>query len=129
MEFVINNALKVHPMALVHFDSLKDEAAKAKIADLTKGYDDKTAFFVEGLARGLSQIAAVVYPKPVIVRMSDFKTNEYAALLGGSAFEPDEENPMIGFPGGGVALLLAPLCRRLCAGMPGDPAVADRNGL
>lgn len=99
MEFVINNALKVHPMALVHFDSLKDEAAKAKIADLTKGYDDKTAFFVEGLARGLSQIAAVVYPKPVIVRMSDFKTNEYAALLGGSAFEPDEENPMIGFRG------------------------------
>jgi len=99
MEFVVNNALKVHPMALVHFDTLKDEAAKAQIAEMTKGYPDKTEYFVEGLARGLSQIAAVVYPKPVIVRMSDFKTNEYAELLGGREFEPKEENPMIGFRG------------------------------
>ncbi|MBI1418951.1 MAG: phosphoenolpyruvate synthase [Limimaricola sp.] len=99
MEFVINNALKVHPMALVHFDTLKDEAAKAEIAELTKGFADKTEFFIDGLARGLSQIAAVVYPKPVIVRMSDFKTNEYAELLGGREFEPKEENPMIGFRG------------------------------
>ena len=99
MEFVVNNALKVHPMALVHFDQLKDEAAKAEIAELTKGYADKTDYFVDGLARGLSQIAAVAYPRPVIVRMSDFKTNEYAELLGGREFEPHEENPMIGFRG------------------------------
>lgn len=99
MEFVINNAIKVHPMALVHFDRLTDQAAKAEIARMTKGYTDKTEFFVDGLARGLSQIAAVVYPKPVIVRMSDFKTNEYAELLGGREFEPHEENPMIGLRG------------------------------
>ncbi len=99
MEFVINNAIKVHPMALVHFDRLTDQAAKAEIAAMTKGYTDKTEFFVDGLARGLSQIAAVVYPKPVIVRMSDFKTNEYAELLGGREFEPHEENPMIGLRG------------------------------
>lgn len=99
MEFVINNAIKVHPMALVHFDRLTDQAAKAEIARMTKAYSDKTEFFVDGLARGLSQIAAVVYPKPVIVRMSDFKTNEYAELLGGREFEPHEENPMIGLRG------------------------------
>ena len=99
MEFVVNNAIKVHPMALVHFDSLKDQAAKAEIAELTKAFPDKTDFFVDGLARGLSQIAAVAYPRPVIVRMSDFKTNEYAELLGGREFEPHEENPMIGFRG------------------------------
>ncbi|MCE2736957.1 MAG: phosphoenolpyruvate synthase [Rhodobacter sp.] len=99
MEFVINNAIKVHPMALVHFDRLTDQAAKAEIARMTRAYSDKTEFFVDGLARGLSQIAAVVYPKPVIVRMSDFKTNEYAELLGGREFEPHEENPMIGLRG------------------------------
>ena len=99
MEFVVNSAVKVHPMALVHFDTLKDEDAKAKIAQLTRRYADKGDYFVETLARGLSRIAAVVHPKPVIVRMSDFKTNEYAELLGGRAFEPDEENPMIGFRG------------------------------
>jgi pyruvate,water dikinase len=99
MEFVINNALKVHPMALVHFDRLKDEAAKAQIAELTKAFPEKTEYFIDGLARGLSQIAAVAYPNPVIVRMSDFKTNEYADLLGGREFEPHEENPMIGFRG------------------------------
>jgi pyruvate,water dikinase len=99
MEFVINSAIKVHPMAMVHFDRLTDQAAKADIARMTKGHADKTGFFVDGLARGLSQIAAVVYPRPVIVRMSDFKTNEYADLLGGREFEPHEENPMIGLRG------------------------------
>ena len=99
MEFVVNNSIKVHPMALVNFEQLKDDAAKAEIAAITKGYADKTEFFVDGLARGLSQIAAVAYPRPVIVRMSDFKTNEYAELLGGRQFEPKEENPMIGFRG------------------------------
>ena len=99
MEFVINNAIKAHPLALLNFDTLRDAAAKAELAELTKGYADKSEYFVDGLARGLSRIAAVVYPKPVIVRMSDFKTNEYAELLGGRDFEPKEENPMIGFRG------------------------------
>ena len=99
MEFVIANAIRVHPMALLKFDSLKDEAAKAKIAELTAGYADKAEYFVDNLARGLARIAAAVYPKPVIIRMSDFKTNEYAGLLGGAEFEPKEENPMLGFRG------------------------------
>ncbi len=99
MEFVVNSAVQVHPMALVHFDTLKDEEAKAEIAKLTRRYENKGDYFVETLARGLSRIAAVAYPKPVIVRMSDFKTNEYAELLGGRPFEPNEENPMIGFRG------------------------------
>ncbi|MBD1545645.1 phosphoenolpyruvate synthase [Roseibium aggregatum] len=99
MEFVISNYIRVHPMALLHFDRLRDEDAKATIADLTRGYSDKAEYFVDRLARGLSRIAAASYPKPVIVRMSDFKTNEYAGLIGGAEFEPKEENPMIGFRG------------------------------
>ena len=99
MEFVVNNAVRVHPMALVHFDNLKDEAAREEITKLTKGYADKRNYFVDHLAMGLSRIAAVMHPKPVIIRMSDFKTNEYADLLGGKQFEPKEENPMIGFRG------------------------------
>jgi pyruvate,water dikinase len=94
MEFVVANAIRVHPMALVRYDTLKDEAAKATIAELTKGYDDKTEYFVDHLSRGLSRVAAALYPKPVIVRMSDFKTNEYAGLIGGAEFEPKEENPI-----------------------------------
>jgi pyruvate,water dikinase len=86
-------------MALVHYDTLKDEDAKRTIAALTAGYEDKTEYFVDRLARGLARIAAAHYPKPVIVRMSDFKTNEYANLIGGSEFEPKEENPMLGFRG------------------------------
>ncbi|SSC70807.1 unnamed protein product [Ciceribacter sp. T2.26MG-112.2] len=99
MEFVVSNAIRVHPMALVHFDRLKDEAAKAEIATLTAGYNNKPDYFVDKLARGLGRLAAAVYPKPVIIRMSDFKTNEYAGLVGGAEFEPEEENPMIGFRG------------------------------
>ena len=99
MEFVVTNQVRVHPMALVRFDSLKDEAAKAEVAAITKGYDDKNEYFVDTLSRGLARIAAVRYPNPVIVRMSDFKTNEYAGLVGGREFEPNEENPMIGFRG------------------------------
>ncbi len=99
MEFVVNTAVKVHPMALVHFDNLQDKGARAEIEKLTKDYDDKTDYFVDHLARGLSRIAAAYYPKPAIIRMSDFKTNEYADLLGGHQFEPTEENPMIGFRG------------------------------
>ncbi|GEO86918.1 MULTISPECIES: phosphoenolpyruvate synthase [Alphaproteobacteria] len=99
MEFVVSNAIRVHPMALVHFDTLKDEEAKAEIAKLTAGYDNKPDYFVDKLALGLGRLAAAVYPKPVIIRMSDFKTNEYAGLVGGAEFEPAEENPMIGFRG------------------------------
>jgi pyruvate,water dikinase len=99
MEFVISNAIRIHPMALVHFDRLKDEAAKEEIAALTAAYDDKAEYFVDQLSEGLARIAAALYPKPVIVRMSDFKTNEYAGLVGGAEFEPKEENPMIGFRG------------------------------
>jgi pyruvate,water dikinase len=99
MEFVVSNHIKVHPMALVNYDALKDEEAKHAIAELTRGYNDKTEYFVDRLARGLARIAATYYPKPVIIRMSDFKTNEYANLIGGAAFEPKEENPMLGFRG------------------------------
>jgi pyruvate, water dikinase len=99
MEFVVSNLIKVHPMALVHYDSLKDEDAKAKIAALTANYRDKSEYFIDRLARGLARIAAAFHPNPVIVRMSDFKTNEYANLIGGAEFEPKEENPMLGFRG------------------------------
>ncbi len=99
MEFVVNSVVRIHPMALVRYDSLQDEAAKAEIGAITASYTDKSQYFVDTLARGLSRIAAVHYPNPVIIRMSDFKTNEYAELLGGRAFEPKEENPMIGFRG------------------------------
>jgi pyruvate,water dikinase len=99
MEFVVTNHIRIHPMALVRFDQLKDEAARAEIAALTAGYPDKAEYFVDKLSRGLARIAAAFHPKPVIVRMSDFKTNEYASLVGGREFEPAEENPMIGFRG------------------------------
>ncbi|MDR3417475.1 MAG: phosphoenolpyruvate synthase [Nevskia sp.] len=99
MEFVISNSIKVHPMALAHFDRVTDPAAREEIERLTRGYPDKTEYFVDRLSCGLARIAAFCHPKPVIVRMSDFKTNEYANLLGGAPFEPKEENPMIGFRG------------------------------
>ncbi|MCY6379665.1 phosphoenolpyruvate synthase [Hoeflea prorocentri] len=99
MEFVIGNHIKIHPMALARFDEVKDEQARSEIESLTAGYPRKRDFFIEKLAVGLARIAATVHPKPVIVRMSDFKTNEYANLIGGRVFEPVEENPMIGFRG------------------------------
>jgi len=99
MEFVVNNHIKIHPMALVNYETLQDLEAKRAIAELTENYDDKTEYFVDRLARGLARIAAAHDPNPVIVRMSDFKTNEYANLIGGRGFEPREENPMLGFRG------------------------------
>jgi pyruvate,water dikinase len=99
MEFVVTNAIRVHPMALVHFDKLKDEKAKQEIEVLTAGYKNKPDYFVDKLAHGLACLCAAVYPKPAIIRMSDFKTNEYAGLVGGTDFEPREENPMLGFRG------------------------------
>ncbi|QJB32949.1 phosphoenolpyruvate synthase [Chitinophaga oryzae] len=99
MEFIITHAVRVHPMALVHFDQLKDEREKSAIAALTGQYENKQQFFIDKLSQGIATIAAAFYPKDVIVRMSDFKTNEYAQLLGGKDFEPTEENPMLGFRG------------------------------
>jgi pyruvate, water dikinase len=99
MEFIIANHIKAHPLALIHFDQLEDELARYKITELTAQYEDKTKFFVDKLAQGIGTIAAAFYPKPVIVRLSDFKSNEYANLLGGKQFEPKEENPMIGWRG------------------------------
>jgi pyruvate, water dikinase len=99
MEFIINSLIKIHPMALIHYDELEDKDAWKQIRELTQGYSDKREYFVDKLSRGIAKIAASQYPHPVIVRMSDFKTNEYANLIGGSAFEPKEENPMLGFRG------------------------------
>jgi len=99
MEFIINNIIKIHPMALIHYDDLADREAWKRIRDLTQGYPDKKQYFVENLAQGIGRIAASQYPNQVIVRMSDFKTNEYADLIGGEAFEPTESNPMLGFRG------------------------------
>jgi pyruvate,water dikinase len=99
MEFVVNNGVQIHPLALTRFDELEDEEARERIADLTRGYEDKREYFVDRLARGLATIAASQHPHPVIVRMSDFKTNEYADLIGGRQFEPEEANPMLGFRG------------------------------
>lgn len=99
MEFIINTYIKVHPLALLDFDKLTDPVAKAEIEKLTSGYTDKPQFFVDRLAQGIAMLAAAFYPKDVILRLSDFKSNEYANLIGGRQFEPVEENPMIGFRG------------------------------
>src|SRR5690606_33132011 len=99
MEFTISNALQVHPMALVKFNELPETGEKKQIEALTRHYADKKQFFVEKLSEAIGLVAAAFYPREVIVRMSDFKTNEYAKLLGGKWFEPEEENPMLGFRG------------------------------
>jgi pyruvate,water dikinase len=98
LEFIINTAIGAHPMALLHYTEL-DAPARADVDRITAGRADKPAFFVDRLAEGVATIAAAFFPKDVIVRLSDFKTNEYAQLAGGAAFEPREENPMIGFRG------------------------------
>lgn len=98
LEFIIANHIKAHPLALVHYDQL-EAGLKAELAELTALYEDKSQYFVDKLAQGVGTIAAAFYPKPVVVRLSDFKSNEYANLLGGEPFEPVEENPMIGWRG------------------------------
>ncbi|WP_027923130.1 phosphoenolpyruvate synthase [Pseudomonas sp. URMO17WK12:I12] len=98
MEFIINEYIKVHPMAFVHPEKV-DDTTRENIAALSIAYNDPADFFVKTLAEGVATIAAAVYPKPCVVRMSDFKSNEYATLLGGQYFEPEEDNPMIGFRG------------------------------
>ena len=98
-EFIISNYIKIHPLALLDYDRVEDQALREQIAQLTIGYNDKPQFFVDKLAQGVAMIGAAFYPKDVVVRLSDFKTNEYANLIGGKAYEPVEENPMIGFRG------------------------------
>jgi len=98
-EFIITSEIKIHPLALVHYDTLTDAEEKKKIDEATTGYADKKYYFVEKLAHGVAKLAAAFYPKPVILRLSDFKSNEYANLIGGKQFEPKEENPMIGWRG------------------------------
>ncbi len=98
-EFIITEYIKIHPMALKHYEKITDQETRKKIEDLTNGYPDKEEFFVAKLAEGIGRIGAAFYPKDVIVRLSDFKTNEYSTLIGGKDFEPKEENPMIGWRG------------------------------
>ncbi|GJP27925.1 phosphoenolpyruvate synthase [Mycobacterium marinum] len=99
MEFIVGEYIKVHPLALLHPDKVDDHEARRTIERLTRGYSDGAEFFVQRLSEGIGTIAAAFWPKPVVVRMSDFKSNEYASLIGGSGFEPTESNPMIGFRG------------------------------
>jgi pyruvate, water dikinase len=99
MEFIITEYIKAHPMALIHPERVQDEQEREQLNDLTRHYADAKEFFIQKLAEGVGTIGAAFYPKPVVVRMSDFKTNEYATLLGGRWFEFNEENPMIGFRG------------------------------
>lgn len=91
--------IKIHPLALTRFEQVNDEKVKEQINELTFAYPDKKEYFIERLAQGVAIIAAAFHPKDVIVRMSDFKTNEYSNLIGGKQFEPAEENPMLGFTG------------------------------
>ncbi len=98
-EFIINSYIKIHPKALLNFDEITDKKLRETIEKITYGYNDKKQFFVDKLAEGVARIASAFYPKPVIVRMSDFKSNEYANLIGGELYEPKEENPMIGWRG------------------------------
>jgi len=98
-EFIFTNFIKIHPLALVNYTSIKDKKVKEKIDELTWGYKDKTQFCVDRLAEGIAFIASAFYPNDVIVRLSDFKTNEYSTLIGGADYEPKEENPMIGWRG------------------------------
>jgi pyruvate,water dikinase len=99
MEFVVNKSIRIHPMALARFDQLKDEEEKSQIESLCRDYMDKREYFIDKLAQAVATISAAFYPKEVILRMSDFKSNEYANLIGGRQFEEQEENPMLGFRG------------------------------
>lgn len=99
LEFIINNFIRIHPLALLQFGKVKDPNARREIEELTRMYPRKSDFFIDKLAQGIAKIGAAFYPNDVIVRMSDFKSNEYANLVGGPYFEPEEENPMIGWRG------------------------------
>ena len=98
-EFIINNFIQVHPLALINYNNLHDDIIRSKIEEITKGYNNKVEYFIDKLTYGLARIATAFYPNNVIIRFSDFKSNEYANLLGGQYYEPHEENPMIGWRG------------------------------
>jgi pyruvate,water dikinase len=98
-EFIIDSHIKIHPLALLHFDKITDKKTRALINKLTKGYSNKARYFIDKLAEGIGIIGAAFYPNDVIIRFSDFKTNEYANLIGGTQFEPAEDNPMLGWRG------------------------------
>src|SRR5690606_12612486 len=118
LEFIINRMIGVHPNALLDYDKL-DPDVRSAIDEQMAGYDSPTGFFVDKLAEGIGTIAAAFAPEPVIVRLSDFKTNEYANLIGGEAYEPKEENPMLGFRGAGryVAESFRPCFELECAAL------------
>ncbi|MBK8162637.1 MAG: phosphoenolpyruvate synthase [Gammaproteobacteria bacterium] len=118
LEFIINNSIRIHPRALLEYDSL-DEGTRHRIDAIVAGYPDRRTFYIERLAEGVGTIAAAFYPRPVIVRLSDFKSNEYASLIGGASFEPVEENPMIGYRGAGryYSEQFAPCFELECAAM------------
>jgi pyruvate,water dikinase len=126
MEFIINQHIGIHPMALACPYKIKSARDRRQISRLTAGYKRPSDFFVERLAEGVGTISAAFYPRPVIVRLSDFKTNEYANLVGGAGFEPREENPMLGFRG--AARYAHPAYGRLCARMCGTAARARHHG-
>ena len=127
IEFIIANAVRAHPMALLHPDRVSDAATRAEIAVLIRGHASGSDYFVDRLAEGVATIAAAFHPKDVIVRLSDFKSNEYAGLLGGRDFEPVEGNPMLGFRG---AYRYCPpaLPGGVRARMPGDASRARGHG-
>ncbi|MBK9131290.1 MAG: phosphoenolpyruvate synthase [Gammaproteobacteria bacterium] len=127
LEFIINNSIRIHPRALLEYDSL-DEETRHRIDAIVAGYPDRRTFYIERLAEGVGAIAAAFYPRPVIVRLSDFKSNEYASLIGGGSFEPEEENPMIGYRGAGRyhSDRFAPCFELECAAMK---AVRETMGL
>ncbi|MFW5828940.1 MAG: phosphoenolpyruvate synthase [Planctomycetota bacterium] len=99
MEFIINRKIRIHPLALTRYDEIQDASVRKRIDAICSGYADRRSFFIEELSRGIAGIACAQHPHPVVVRLSDFKTNEYAQLIGGSGFEPEEANPMLGFRG------------------------------
>lgn len=120
MEFIIANAIRIHPMALVLYDTLPDSNDKKAIEAITRHYHDKKKYFIEKLSEAVATVAAAFYPKDVIIRMSDFKTNEYSQLIGGALYEPKEENPMLGFRGAS-RYYHETLSRRIWHGMRGHP--------
>ncbi len=118
-EFIIAEKIRIHPLALYNYNNIKDPNLKKEIDGLTEGYPDKKKYFIEKLAEGIAQIASAFYPKEVIVRLSDFKTNEYETLIGGTLYEPKESNPMIGFRGASryADISFAPAFKMECQAM------------
>src|SRR5258706_7379056 len=108
LEFIISNAIGINPRACMEFATLQEDL-KAQVARQSRGYENPVRFYVEKITEGVATIAAAFWPKPVIVRLSDFKSNEYRNLIGGAQYEPNEENPMLGFRG--ASRYIAPASR------------------